>query len=137
MIRILAVTLAVFYCLSANAQTAPLAPEAQKVIAGQIQAFRAQQHEEAFSYATDNLQRMFGSTERFIGMVRQGYMPIYGAKSWAFERSRMQGDMLLQEVRLVGPKGREWMALYTMERLADGSWRIAAVRMVPATSRMT
>lgn len=125
--------------LPAMAQDVPAAKlqQLQAVIDGQISAFRSQNHEQAFGYAAPRLQTMFGSTERFIGMVKKGYGPIYGARNWKFGRSRENGSEVWQEVRLTGPKGRDWVALYTMRQQADGSWRIAGVQMKKAEELST
>lgn len=109
----------------------------QTVIDSQITAFRGGKHETAFGFAAPSLQQIFGSTDRFIGMVKRGYGPIYGAKQWSFGRSRAQDDIILQEVLLTGPKGGNWIALYTLRKQDDGSWRIAAVQMKQAASRST
>lgn len=110
---------------------------AKEVISGQISAFKAKDHDGAFSYAAPTLRKMFRSTERFIGMVKGGYAPIYGAQRWTFGRYRERDGALFQEVMLVGPLGRDWVALYTLRKQADGTWKIAGVQMKPAESRST
>lgn len=110
---------------------------AQAVIADQMGAFRARAHERAFSHAAPNLRKIFGSTERFIGMVKSGYGPIYDAMNWQFGRSRMRDGQLYQELLVTGPSGRSWKALYTMQQLEDGSWRIAGVRLIPGEAHST
>lgn len=102
---------------------------AETVIGGQIRAFKAGKHEEAFGYASPNIRKMFGSTGRFIGMVKSGYGAIYGAKSWTFGRNRVDGNRMFQEVDIVGPDGFAYAALYTLEKQADGTWRIAGVQV--------
>ena len=133
---------ATFICVaSAFAQTneAPLELRtgAQAVIDSQISAFRTQDHAKAFSHAAPNLQRIFGSTERFIGMVKQGYGAIYAARNWDFGRSGMQSDTLYQEVNIIGPNGKNWTALYTMKRGTDGDWHIHGVQMRETNAQST
>ena len=106
-----------------------MASGAQGVIDSQIRAFRSRDHDQAFSYAAPNMQKMFGSTERFIGMVKNGYGAIYGAQGWSFGRSRMQAGTLVQEVLITGPQGRQWTAIYMMRQEGDGSWHIHGVQM--------
>jgi len=110
---------------------------AQKAIDGQLNAFKAKDHASAFSFAAPTIKQMFGSSDRFIGMVKGGYAPIYGAQSWSFGRSREAGGAVNQEVLLVGPAGRDWVALYTLRQQPDGTWKIAGVQMKPAESRST
>ncbi len=116
---------------------AELRSGAQDVINGQINAFKARDHEKAFGFAAPNLKQLFGSTDRFIGMVKKGYGAIYGADVWSFGRSRFHDETLYQEVLLRGPNGRDWVALYTLRRNGDGEWNIHGVQMKPAEGRST
>ena len=110
---------------------------AQTTINGQMQAFRAREHDQAFSYADPSLQKLFRNTETFIGMVKGGYGAIYDAQGWSFGRSRMDGATLYQELYVTGPNGREWIALYTMKQDAAGNWRIGGVRIIPGAGQTT
>ena len=121
----------------ATAQEPAQTEAAQGVISAQIGAFRSGDHDRAFGFAAPNLQRMFGGTDQFIAMVRQGYGPIFGANNVRFGRSRMDGETLFQEVLLTGPKGKDWSALYTMRQEKDGSWRIHGVQMREAQLQST
>ena len=110
---------------------------AQSIINGQFQAFRDRDHETAFSFASPSLQKIFGSTQRFIGMVKNGYSAIYDAQNWSFGRSRLEGDTIYQEVLVSGPDGRQWAALYQLNKEADGNWKIGSVRILPARTQST
>ncbi|MDD9910655.1 MAG: DUF4864 domain-containing protein [Ahrensia sp.] len=112
-------------------------PAAQAVIDSQIKSFRSGDHDGAFSHASPNLQRMFGSTDSFITMVKRGYGAIYAAKSWAFGPSRNVSGTYYQEVQIVGPQGNSWRALYTMQQQADGSWKITGVQMKRGVAKST
>ena len=112
-------------------------PVAQSIIDNQIKSFRTGDFEQAFSHASPNLKKMFGSVDNFIRMVRSGYGPIYGAQSWAFGRSRSISGTLYQEVQLVGPNGNNWTAVYSLQKQADGSWKITAVQMKRGDAQTT
>ena len=116
---------------------AELQTEAQRIIGSQIQAFRSEDHEKAFSFAAPSIQQIFGSTDRFIKMVKNGYGAIYGARNWSFGRGEVRGDALVQEVLIIGPQGRDWVALYTLRKQPDGTWRIAGVQMKQADLQST
>ena len=109
----------------------------QMIIDDQFQAFRDRNHEQAFSYAAPTLQKIFGSTQRFIMMVKRGYGAIYDARSWSFGRSRLKEGTVYQEVLVNGPNGKEWVALYEVLKQPDGSWRIGGVKMVRANGTST
>lgn len=132
-----ALVLALAFSIFGQGPAAADSGKAQQVIDSQINAFRSGQHEEAFSYASPNLRKFFGSTERFIEMVRGGYGAIYGARNWSFGRSRLDERTLYQEVLLTGPKGGNWVALYSLQQQADGSWKITAVHMRKAQAQST
>ncbi len=124
---------AVFIVLSflpqAGAEEANANLPAQSVIDNQIESFRTGNHQQAFNHASPNLKKLFKSTDNFIRMVKSGYGAIYGAQSWSFGRSKTVSGTYYQEVQLVGPKGNNWVALYSMQKQADGSWKITAVQI--------
>ncbi|MEM7302275.1 MAG: DUF4864 domain-containing protein [Pseudomonadota bacterium] len=104
----------------------------QQVIESQILAFKAKEHEQAFSFASPRLQVIFRDVENFIRMVRNGYEPIYSARSWKFGRTKQDGSTIHHEVMISGPSGRDWVALYSLQKQDDGSWRIISVRLLKA-----
>ncbi|WP_299470480.1 DUF4864 domain-containing protein [uncultured Roseibium sp.] len=97
----------------------------QSIIKNQMSAFAAGNAEAAYSFATNSLQQRFQSPELFMEMVRQGYQPVYDPKSVTFGQSKMTQLGPTQEVYVIGPKGRNWLALYSFEQQEDGSWRIS------------
>jgi ketosteroid isomerase-like protein len=94
------------------------------VIQNQLDAFRADDAGAAFGYASPNIQGMFGNAEHFMAMVKTGYPPVYRPRSSAFGGLVEIDGLTVQKVRLVGPDGRAALALYFMEREADGTWKI-------------
>lgn len=101
----------------------------QSVIESQIQAFRADDGEAAYSYAAPSIKRMFPSPDIFMSMVRQGYQPVYRPRSYAFSPTREVNGVIFQEVAVIGPKGQPWTALYTLERQSDGMWKITGCQL--------
>ena len=101
------------------------------VIQGQMAAFQADAAGEAFSYATPGIQRMFGTPERFMAMVRSGYQPVYRPQEVEFRELRDTAEGPVQSVLVVGPDGVAVMALYIMQQQADGTWRIAGCVLAP------
>ncbi|MES0882085.1 DUF4864 domain-containing protein [Roseibium sp. SCP14] len=95
------------------------------IIKNQMNAFASGNAEKAFSFATRSLQQRFQTPEFFMQMVRQGYKPVYRPRSVAFGKSKMTRYGPTQEVFVTGPKGENWLALYSFEQQADGSWRIS------------
>jgi len=101
-------------------------------INAQLDAFQRDDGARAFSYATPALREQFGTPENFMAMVRGGYQAVYRPRSVEFLDARVIEGRTGQAVRFVGPDGRAVIALYTMEQQPDGSWRIAAVQLIPS-----
>lgn len=97
----------------------------ERVISSQLDAFRRDAGETAFSFASPNIKSLFGTADRFMAMVRQSYRPVYRARSFSFEQLTTEGGEVVQSVTIVGPDGAAALALYTMEHEPDGTWRIA------------
>lgn len=96
----------------------------QGVISGQIKAFRADDGAAAFAFASPGIQGMFGDAGHFMAMVRSGYPMVYRPRETSFGPLVTIDGSLVQKVRVIGPDGRAALALYYMEREADGTWRI-------------
>lgn len=102
----------------------------QGVITRQIEAFRRDDGAAAFAFAAPNIQMLFGTPERFLDMVRQGYQPVYRPRAVEFADLLVEDGQVVQRVELVGPDGAPRTALYTMERGPDGQWRISGCILV-------
>ena len=122
----------VLLCLvgTARAQGAGDRAAIEAVISDQMAAFGRDDGDAAFGFATPALRGMFGDAARFMTMVRQGYQPVYRPRSVAFGELTEQDGQTVQEVGVIGPDGAPRVAIYTMERQQDGSWRIAGCRLV-------
>ncbi|WP_305985621.1 DUF4864 domain-containing protein [Roseibium sp. MMSF_3544] len=97
----------------------------QSIIKNQMSAFASGNANQAFSFATNSLQKRFQTPEIFMEMVRQGYQPVYNPSNVTFGQSKMTQFGPTQEVYVTGPKGQNWLALYSFEKQEDGSWRIS------------
>lgn len=98
----------------------------------QIEAFRADDAAGAFALASPALREMFVSPDRFMGMVRQGYRPVYRPKSYEFGETRDAEAGPELSVRIDDADGIGWTAVYSFERQPDGTWAISGCRLVRA-----
>jgi hypothetical protein len=96
----------------------------RQVIEAQVDAFRRDDGDAAFKYASPAIQGMFGSPEIFMDMVRQGYQPVYRPRAFDFREIVDLHGQPAQKVHVIGPDGRPVTAIYPMRQLPDGSWRI-------------
>jgi hypothetical protein len=103
------------------------------VIEKQMEAFRRDDGEAAFGFASPTIRGMFGSADVFMDMVRQGYQPVYRPKSVEFGKLGEVSGQIAQEVHVIGPDGRPVTALYVMTQLPDGSWRIDGCYLLAPT----
>ncbi len=104
----------------------------QGVITRQIDAFRRDDAEAAFAFASPGIQAQFGTPERFLDMVRRAYPAVHRPRAMEFTGLRLGDGGTVQEVELVGPDGALQLALYSMERDAAGAWRISGCVLVPS-----
>lgn len=94
------------------------------VIEQQIEAFRQDDADAAFGYATASIQQQFGTPERFMTMVKTAYPPVYRPRRVVFQEIDETASIPIQPVLLVGPDGVPVVALYPMRQEANGAWRI-------------
>lgn len=103
---------------------------AQQVIENQLEAFLADDAARAYSFAAPNIKRIFPTQQSFMSMVESGYMPVRRPRSYAFGKSQeMSATSIVQQVLLVGPDGKNYEAVYTLELQPDGTWQITGVSM--------
>ena len=121
--------------LPANAQDSLAPADAtaiQAVIQDQMAAFKVDDWSTAFGFATPVLQQKFQSPEIFSQMVTGAYQPVYRPKAVEFRELKPSEYGPTQEVFVVGPDGLNYIAYYTMERQADGTWRISGCYLLRA-----
>lgn len=104
----------------------------QQVIQGQMNAFKVDDWNAAFAYASPGIQTKFESPQVFSQLVTQAYQPVYRPRGVEFREVKASEFGPTQEVFVVGPDGVSYLAYYTMERQLDGSWRISGCYLVRA-----
>jgi hypothetical protein len=111
---------------------------AQSTIEAQIKAFAAGDNAAAYSYAAPGIKQIFPTLDRFMQMVESGYQPVERPQSYSFGKAEwIGGNKIAQQVMLVGPDGKDYEALYTLELQPDGVWRITGVSLRAAKTVST
>jgi hypothetical protein len=105
------------------------------VIRAQLAAFAADDAKRAFSYAAPKIREMFGTPERFLAMVREGYPVVYRPASVGFLTPEVAGGTVFQAVEMAGSDGSLWVAVYTLERRRNGTWAISGCEVLPREGR--
>ena len=99
---------------------------AQSTIDKQLQAFLADDGAAAYSHASPTIKKLYPTVGAFMTMVERGYAPVREPQSYAFGAAKeLNQTTILQKVHLVGPDGRTYVAVYTLELQADGVFRIS------------
>jgi hypothetical protein len=125
-----------FTCIAILLVTAPLSlaaepvDTAQSIIQNQIEAFLNDDAETAYSFASPQIRQKFPDKSIFFEMVKRGYTPTYRPGNFAFGRSKIEGDTVVQEVLISGPDGKDWTALYFLVKQPDGTYKINGVQML-------
>ena len=109
----------------------------RQVIDGQLAALRAGDGAKALTFAAPGIRTQFGTPESFLRMVRSGYAPLLDARYQAFLDGAVVDGATIQPLRLVMPDNTVLVALYQMQRQADGGWRIAGCVIAPSTVQAT
>ena len=129
----LVVILTLFFAAAApvSAQTAEDSAGVQSTITAQMEAFKVDDFDRAFTYAAPNIQGMFGSAERFGMMVRNGYPMVHRPADVQYLDLREIGGALYQKVQVRDQAGTFHYLDYLMVQTPDG-WQIAGVQFLPA-----
>jgi hypothetical protein len=130
--RLFALLIALALPLPAAAQDAQLpSPPIQATIQGQIDAMAADDFAAAFTYASPNIKGMFGTSDRFESMVRQGYPMVVAPREVRMLELRTVAGNLWQRVMVTDTAGRTHLLDYMMIETPDG-WQINAVQLLPS-----
>lgn len=100
------------------------------VIEEQLDAFLDRDAPRAFSYASPQIQGMFGTPLNFAMMVERGYPSLWSPGAVEFSDRYEQGARVRQTVIVTGPDGKRLAYEYDMLRLNE-DWKINGVRLVP------
>jgi len=131
---------AIVLLLSAGAPALAVTDDERAAIRGvieqQIDAFRRDDAIAAYSFAAPNIQTLFPNAAMFFRMVRDGYPAVYRARATQFQALVDKDDSVAQTVEITDFDNQAWIALYTLQRQDDGSWKISGciIKRAPGQS---
>ncbi|SFD50650.1 protein of unknown function [Sulfitobacter brevis] len=105
--------------------------EIESTINSQFEAFKADDFERAFDFATPSLQQLFQSPENFKRMVTTGYPMVWRPGEVRYLELKEIGGSIFQRVQVTDAKGFTHLLLYQMVETEAG-WRIASVQLLDA-----
>ena len=109
----------------------------QRVIAQQRAALIAGNDRKAFAYATPAIQAESGDPTSFMAMVQTGYSALLTARYVEFLEGAVIDGAVIQPLRLIDSDNTVRVALYTMEKQKNGTWRISGCRIAPSMVQAT
>ena len=101
------------------------------VIDRQIAAFKADDFERAFSFASPNIKRIFRTPDNFGTMVKRGYPMVWRPAEVRYLQLREVAGALWQRVQITDASGRIHLLDYQMIQTEAG-WQINAVQLLKA-----
>lgn len=111
---------------------------AQSAIDGQLKALIANDGEAAYRFAAPNVKRLFPTVDAFMSMVTNGYAPVRRPQNYAFGKvQEMSPTSIVQQVLIVGPDGKDYEAVYTLELQPDGTHLITGCSLRASNSLST
>lgn len=113
------------------AEILPSEPQIEGTIQSQIDAFQADDFSEAFTFASPNIQSLFGTADNFGSMVRNGYPMVWRPDELRFLELRDIAGNLWQKVLIRDGAGAIHILDYQMIETSDG-WRINGVQLLRA-----
>ncbi len=130
---------AALLCTAGAAQAADVSrknsADIRAVVQAQLDALAVDDADRAFSFAAPSIRKMMGTAQNFLTMVRTGYPVVHRPASVAFLKPEFQGAEVIQAVQMTDAKGVAWLAVYTLQRQPDKSWRISGCAVVPNEGR--
>ncbi|MCG6882744.1 MAG: DUF4864 domain-containing protein [Silicimonas sp.] len=126
----LATIIGVLWIGSASADEV-LAPEPgiEATIGAQIEAFLVDDFAQAFTYASPGIQGIFGNSDRFGQMVRQGYPMVWRPGDVEYLDLREVAGALWQRVMIRDRAGTTHVLDYQMIETSEG-WKINGVELL-------
>ena len=110
----------------------------QAVIDGQLKALLADDGAKAYSFAAPNVKQVFPTVDAFMNMVTNGYPPVRKPQSYAFGQVEQTGPgSIVQQVLIVGPDGKDYEAVYTLQQQPDGTFQITGCSLRASNSLST
>jgi Domain of unknown function (DUF4864) len=115
--------------LPLTAHAGPLSDGEQEqvrvVIQAQLDAFADDDADTAFALATPGIRATLGKSERLLQLVRDAYPMVYRASSVAYFKGEESEGTVLQLVRITDPNAKTWLAIFSLEKQPDATYRIS------------
>jgi Domain of unknown function (DUF4864) len=102
----------------------------QAVIGKQLDAFRLNDGNAAFSLASPGVRQVFESADNFMEMVRTEYGAVCRPRAYRFLKPAILDGEPVQPVELIALDGALSIAVFSMEHQPNRSWRISGCHLL-------
>lgn len=109
--------------------------EIRAVIERQLDAIKRDDAVTAFSLAAPIFRAKFGTPERFMAAVQKDFAPIYRPRAVTYEDIGFASGKPVQKMLVISGDGQAAMAYFSMEKQANGAWRVGALVVSPIEGR--
>jgi hypothetical protein len=107
------------------------------VVQKQLDAFANDDAKSAFALSGAATQIQIGSPDNFLRLIKKYYYPIYRHQVAYLLMPEIIDGNIIQVVRLTDHNNHVWVAIYRMQRAADGNWKIDGCQLLETTSIST
>lgn len=108
----------------------------RQVIQTQLDAFQRDDGEASYALAAPSVKERFPTPEAFNKMVRDNYSPIYNLREVKFLTPSIAQGRILQGIQFLSEENQLLLAVFTLERQTDKSWKIKACDLMPVESKI-
>jgi Domain of unknown function (DUF4864) len=109
--------------------------EIRGVIQSQLDAFQQEDDAAAYAFAAPSVKQRFPTVEVFSKMVRDRYTPIYNPRELKFLTPSIVQGRIMQGVQFLSDENQVFLAVFTVEKQEDKSWKIKACELMPVESK--
>ena len=109
--------------------------EIRGVIQSQLDAFQQDDDAAAYALAAPSVKQRFPTAEAFSKMVRNLYTPIYNLREVKFLTPSIVHGRIMQGVQFLSDENQVFLAVFTVEKQEDKSWKIKACELMPVESK--
>ncbi|NSX55853.1 DUF4864 domain-containing protein [Parasulfitobacter algicola] len=104
-------------------------PGIEQIISNQLEAFKQDDFETAFTFASPNIRNLFQTPQNFGSMVRQGYPMVWRPSDVTYLERRTISGAIWQKVQIKDAAGATHLLDYQMV-MTESGWRINGVQLL-------
>lgn len=117
---------------SANAEETTIEQQTRQIIESQLAAFARDDSQTAFSFASRNIQVMFGDHSKFLEMVKKDYNVVYRPQMVKFIKFIANEEQAAHTLQMVDENKTLWFVYYRLINTGKTGWKISSCQIEKA-----